>query len=110
MVVKGIVAGDGEEKVLLDVLVLGAPDFLTAFVYDSVLVQVVSNSSGAGQGSKEMGEEFGFWGDGKREVGEDRSGRGRRGDDGDRGFNDGWQEVLDGDVGEGDSFDYFLEL
>jgi hypothetical protein len=43
-------------------------------------------------------------------VGEDWSRWGRRGDDGNGGFNDGQWEVLDGDVGEGDSFNNFFEL
>jgi hypothetical protein len=57
-----------------------------------------------------VGEEFGFRGDGEREVWEDRSGQGGRGDDSYGGFNDRRREVLDGDVGEGNSFDNFFEL
>jgi hypothetical protein len=57
-----------------------------------------------------VGEELGFRGDGERKVGEDGSGRGRRGDDSDWGFNDGRREILEGDVSEGDSFDNFFEL
>jgi hypothetical protein len=52
VVVKGVVAGDGEEKVLLDVFVLRAPDFLTSFVDDGVLVQVVGNGGGTRWGSE----------------------------------------------------------
>jgi hypothetical protein len=60
MVIEGIVSRDGEEEVVLDILVLGAPDFLTTFVDDSVLVQVMGDGSGAGWGGKEVGEELGF--------------------------------------------------
>jgi hypothetical protein len=73
VVVKGIVAGDGEEEVVLNVFVLRTPDFLTSFVDDSILVRVVSDSSGTGQGDEEVREELGFRGDGEREVREDRS-------------------------------------
>jgi hypothetical protein len=57
-----------------------------------------------------VGEELGFRGDGERKVGEDGSGWGGGGDDSDGSFNDGWREILEGDVGEGDSFDNFFEL
>jgi hypothetical protein len=90
VVVEGIVPGDGEEEVFVDILILRTPDLLTTFVDDGVLVRVVGNSSGTGQGSEEVGEEFGFWGDREWEVGEDRSGRGRRGNDSNGGFGDGW--------------------
>jgi hypothetical protein len=110
VVVKGIVLGDGEEEVVLDVFVLGAPDFFTAFVDDGVLVQVVSDGSGIRQGSKEVREEVGFRGNREWEIGEDGSGQGRRGDNGDRGFSNRWWEVFNGDVSEGDSFGNFFEL
>jgi hypothetical protein len=110
IVVKGIIAGDGEEEVALDVFVLGAPDFFSAFVDNGVLVRVISDSSSAGWGGEEMGEELGFRGNGEWKVGEDRSGRGRGGDDGDGSFNNGRREILEGDVGKGNSFDDFLEL
>jgi hypothetical protein len=110
MVVKGIIVGDGEEEVLVNVFILWAPDFLTAFVDDGVLMWVVGNGSGARQGSEEVGEELGFQGDGEQEVGEDRSRWGRGGDDSDWGFNNGQQEVFDGDIGKRDSFDDFFEL
>jgi hypothetical protein len=64
IVVEGVVAGDGEEEVTLNIFVLRAPDFLTSFVDDGVLVRVVGNSGGAGWGGEEMGEELGFRGDG----------------------------------------------
>jgi hypothetical protein len=102
--------GDGEEEVFLDIFVLWASDLLTTFVDDGVLVRVVGDGGGAGRGGEEVREELSFRGDGEREVGEDGSGRGRGGDDSDRGFNDGRREVLEGDVGEGDSFDNFFEL
>jgi hypothetical protein len=46
VVVKGIVPGDGEEKVTLDVFFLWAPDLLTVFIDDSVLMGVVGNGGG----------------------------------------------------------------
>jgi hypothetical protein len=91
MVVEGVVVGDGEEEVLLNVFVLRTPDFLTSLVNDGVLVGVVGNSGGAGWGGEEMGEELGFRGDGEREVREDRSGWSGGGDNGNRGFSDGWR-------------------
>jgi hypothetical protein len=110
IVVKGIVAGDGEEEVALDVLILGAPDFFATFIDDGVLVWVVSDGGGTGQGGKEVGEELSFWGDGKRKVREDGSGRGRGGDDSDGGFNDRRWEILDRDVCERDPLDDFFKL
>jgi hypothetical protein len=47
VVVEGVIAGDGKEEVLLNILVLGAPDFLALFVDDGVLVWVVGDGSGA---------------------------------------------------------------
>jgi hypothetical protein len=64
IVVEGVVVGDGEEEVALNIFVLRAPDFLTSFVDDGVLVRVVGNGGGAGRGGEEMGEELGFRGDG----------------------------------------------
>jgi hypothetical protein len=110
IVVKGIVARDGDEEVTLYVLILGAPDFFSTFVDDGVLVWVVGDGSGARWGSEEVGEEFSFRGDREREVRENGSGWGGRGDDGDRCFDNGWQEVFDGDVGKGNLFDNFFEL
>jgi hypothetical protein len=110
MVVEGVVAGDGEEEVTLDIFVLGTPDLLTAFVDNGILVRVVSNGGGTGRGDEEVREELGFRCDGERKIGEDRSGRGRGGDDSDGGFNDGRREVLEGDVGEGNSFNNFFKL
>jgi hypothetical protein len=110
VVVKGVVAGDGEEEVMLDVFILGTPDLLTVFVDDGILVRVVSDGGGIGQGDEEVREELGFQGDGEREVGEDGSGWGGRGDDSDGGFNDGWREVFYWDVGEGNLLNDFLEL
>jgi hypothetical protein len=111
VVVKGVVTGDGKEEIALNVFILGTPDLLTAFVDDDgVLVGVIGDGGGTGRGDEEVRKKLGFRGDGEWEVGEDRSGQGRRGDDGDGCFNDGRWEVFDGDVGEGDSFDNFLEL
>jgi hypothetical protein len=110
VVVKGIVVGDGEKEVALNVFVLGAPDFLTTFVDDGVLVWVVSDSSSVRQGGKEVGEELGFRGDREWEVGENGSRWGRGGDDSDGCFSDRWWEVFDEDVGERDMLDDFFEL
>jgi hypothetical protein len=110
IVVKGVVAGDSEEEVALYILILGAPDFFTTLVDDGVLVRVVGDGSGTRQGGEEVREELGFRGYGERKVGEDRSGQSGGGDNGDRSFNDGWWEVLDGDVSEGDSLNNFFEL
>ena len=68
---------------------------------------------GAGRGGPEVWEElvFGVEGnDGKGELLEDRSGWGRRGDNGDGGFNNGGRETFNRDVREGDTVDNFLEL
>jgi hypothetical protein len=110
VVVKSVVVGDGKEEVTLDIFILGAPDFLALFVYDSVLVWVVSDGGGIGWGGEEVREELGFRSDREWEVRENGSGWGRRGNNGDGGFNDGRREVLDGDVGEGDSFNNFFKL
>jgi hypothetical protein len=110
VVVEGVVLGDGEEEVFLDILILWTPDLLTAFVDNSVLVRVVGNGGSTGWGSEEMREELGFWGDGEQEVGKDGSRQSRGRDDGDGSFSDGWWEVFYGDVSEGDSLDDFLEL
>jgi hypothetical protein len=45
VIVEGIVLRDGKEEVLLDVFLLWAPDFLAAFIDNSILVRVVSNGS-----------------------------------------------------------------
>jgi hypothetical protein len=60
VIVKGIVPGNGEKEVLLDVFLLRAPDLLTAFVNDGVLMGVVSDGGGARWGGKEVGEELSF--------------------------------------------------
>jgi hypothetical protein len=110
VVVKGIVPRDGEEKVLVDVFILGAPDFLTLFVDNGILVRVVGNSGDTRWGSKEVGEELGFWGDREQEVGEDGSRWGRRGNDGDRGFSNRQWEVFNGDVSKRDALDDLFKL
>jgi hypothetical protein len=110
VVVKGIVSGDGKEEVILNIFVLGTPDLFTAFVDDCVLMWVVSDSSGVGRGSEEVGEELSFWGDREREVGKDRGRWGRGGNNSDGGFNDGQREILDRDVSERDLLNGFFEL
>ena len=74
-------------------------------------VDVVGES--ARRCSPEVGEKLVFGvvrDDRKRELLEDGSGRGGRGNDSDGGFNDGGWKVLDRDVREGDTVDYFFEL
>jgi hypothetical protein len=110
IIIKGIVVGDGEEEVSLNILVLGAPDFFTAFVDNSVLVRVVGDGSGTQQGSEEVREELGFRGDREWKVGKDGSRWGGRGNNGDGGFNNGRREIFYGDVCEGNSLDNFFEL
>ena len=83
------------------------------FVDDGVLVGVDVVGKRAGRGGPEVREEFvlGVEGyDGEGELLEDRSGRSGRGDDGDRGFDNSGREILNRDVREGDTVDYFLEL
>jgi hypothetical protein len=60
VVIEGVVLGDGEEEVLLDVFILGAPDLLTAFIDNGVLMGVVVDGGGTRWGSKEIREEFSF--------------------------------------------------
>jgi hypothetical protein len=60
VVVNGIVPGDGEVEVMLDIFFLWASDLLTAFIDDSILMGVVGNSDSARQGGEEMGKEFSF--------------------------------------------------
>ena len=92
---------------------MGAPDLFSVFVNDGVLVGVDVVGEGAGRGSPEMWEELvlGVEGnDGKGEFLEDRSRRGGRGDDSNRGFDNGGREVFNGDVRERDAVNGFLEL
>jgi hypothetical protein len=110
VVVEGVVVGNGEQEVLVDVLILQTPNFLTTFVDNGVLVWMVSDGGGTRWGSKEMWEEFSFQGDGKREVRKDRSGQSRRGNNGDENFNDGQRKFFNGDVGKWDALNDFFEL
>jgi hypothetical protein len=110
VVVKGVVSGDSKEEVALNIFILGTPDLFTTFVDDCVLMRVVSDGSGAGWGSEEVGEELSFRGDREWEVGEDRGRQGGGGDDGDGGFNDGRWEILDRDISKWDSLDGFFIL
>jgi hypothetical protein len=110
VVVEGIVPGDGEEEIFVNVFVLWAPDLLTVFIDDSVLMGVVGDSGGTRQGGEKVGEEFSFQGDGEQEVGEDESGQGGGGNDSNRGFSNGQWEVLNRDVGKQDALDNFLKL
>jgi hypothetical protein len=74
VVIKGVVLGDGEEEVMLDIFFLWTPDFLTMFIDDGVLMRMVVDGGGTRQGSEEVGEEVSFRVEWKQEDGEDRSG------------------------------------
>jgi hypothetical protein len=74
------------------------------------LVGVAVVGGSAGRGGEEVWEEFGFVKAGKREDGEDGSGRAWRGDAGYGGSGDRRQEVLDWDVGKRDTLNDFFEL
>ena len=92
---------------------MGAPDLFSAFVNDGVLVGVDVVGEGAGRGGPEVGEELVFGEERDDREGEflkDRSGRGRRGNDGDGCFDNGWREVLDWDIRKGNAVDDFLKL
>ena len=96
-----------------DEFFLWAPDLLTTFVDDGVLVGVDVIGKGAGRGGPEVWEELvlGVEGDNREgEFLENGSGQGGRGNKGDRGFNNGRGEVLDWDIREWDAVDDFLEL
>ena len=83
------------------------------FVDDGVLMGVDVVGKGAGRGGPEMREELvlGVEGDdGEGEFLVDRSRRGGRGDDGDRGFDNGGREILDWDIREWDAVNDFFKL
>ena len=89
------------------------PNLFTAFVDDGVLVGVDVVGEGTGRGGPEVGEELVLGverDDREREFLKDRSGRGGRGDDGNRGFDNGGREILDWDIREWDAVNDFLEL
>jgi hypothetical protein len=65
VVVKGVVLGDGEEEVLVDVFILGTPNLLTVFINNGVLMRVVGNGGGTRWGGEEMREKVSFRGDGE---------------------------------------------
>ena len=80
-----------------DKFFLQAPDLFSMFIDNSVLVGVNVVGKGTGRGGPEMREEFvlGIERDDREgELLEDRSRWGGQGDDSNRGFNDGGQEVL----------------
>ena len=89
------------------------PDLFTAFVDNGVLVGVDVVGEGAGRCSPEVREEFVLSVEGDDREGEflkDGSRWGRRGNNGNGGFNDGRGKVFYWDVREQDAVDNFLEL
>ena len=89
------------------------PNLLTALVNDGVLVGVDVVGEGAGRGGPEVREKLVFGvvrDDGEGEFLKDGSGRGGRGNDGDRGFDNGGREVFNRDVREWNAVNDFLEL
>ena len=89
------------------------PDLFTAFVDNGVLVGMDVVGESAGRCSPEVREKLVFrieGDDGKGEFLKDRSGWGGRRDDGNRGFNDGGQEVFNWDVCKRDTVNDFLKL
>ena len=92
---------------------MGTPDLLTMFVDDGVLVRVDVVGEGARRGGPEVWEELVLSVEGddrKGELLEDGSGWGRRGNDSDRGFDNGGREVLNRDIHEWNVVNDFLEL
>ena len=90
-----------------------APDLLTTFIDDGVLVGVDVVGKGAGRGGPEVWEELvlGVERDNREgEFLEDGSGRGGQGDNGNRGFDNGRGKVLYRDIREWDAVDDFLKL
>ena len=89
------------------------PDFLTVLVDDGILVRVDIVSEGARRCGPKMGEELvlGVEGDNREgEFLENRSGQGRRRDNGDRCFDNGGREVFNWDIRKWDAVDNFFEL
>ena len=90
-----------------------APDFLSTFVDDGVLMRVDVVGEGARRGGPEIREELVLGVeryDGEGELLEDRGRWGRRGNNGNRGFNDSRGKVLNWDVRKWDAVNNFLEL
>ena len=108
ILVKGVVLENVYQEVAFNVFILGGPNLFSTFVDNCVLVRVVV-SSGARQGGEEMREELCFWEDGEGKDAARRSRWGRRWDNGDRGSDNGWQEVLNGDVSKWDALDNLFE-
>ena len=89
------------------------PDFFTAFVDDSVLVGMDVVGEGTGRCGPKMREKLVLSVEGDNREGKflkDRSGRSRRGDGGDGGFDDGGREILNWDIRKWDAVDDFLKL
>jgi hypothetical protein len=110
VVVKVVDAGDELKEVGVYVLLLGAPEFLAAFVNNSVLVRVLVSGEVASRGGEEVGEEFDFDKEREREDGKDGSGWAWGRDTGNRGFGDRRREIFDGDVSKGDAVNHVLKL
>ena len=112
VVVKLGKTGDGAEDVTINELVLGAPDLLSMFVNDSVLmgVGVVGKVARWGGERREVEVNEGFGDEGRYGGSKDRRGRSRRGDGLDGGEDNRQQEVLNWDFSEGYLLNDFLEL
>ena len=83
------------------------------FVDNSVLMGVDVVGEGTGGSGPEVREELvlGIKRDDREgELLEDRGGQGGRGDNSDKGFNDGRWEILDWDIREWDAVNNFLKL
>jgi hypothetical protein len=95
VVVEVVDAGDEPKEVSVYVFLLGTPEFLAAFINNSVLVGVFVSGEVASRGGEEVWEKFDF--NKEREwLG------GGRWDGGDGGGDDRRVKVFDGDVLEGD--------
>ena len=96
-----------------DKFFLRTPDLFSVFVNDGILMWVDVVGESAGRCGPEVGKKLVFGvarDDRERELLEGRSRRGGQGDGGNGGFDDGGWKVLNRDICEGDTIDYFLEL
>ena len=99
---------DSPKEVGVYELFLGVPDMAVLLVYDRVLVGVVVVGGEARWGGEEVGK--------GKEIGSEQSEeggwrwRGGGGNGGDRGFDDGWGNILNRDIFEIDDFAWELKL